>query len=104
MNRSLSHPVPNPVRITVHVKPLKSETKFLCDPDGTLTMHVTAPPRKGKANREIVKWISKRLGISSSNVQLVAGALSSVKVIEIRGMAYAEIIAALTSSKTDSEQ
>jgi uncharacterized protein (TIGR00251 family) len=79
----------------VHVKPLRNETELLCEPDGTLTMHVAAPPVKGKANREIVRWLSKRLRTSSSNVQLVAGFHSNVKVIEIKGMAEAEIPAAL---------
>ena len=81
--------------MTVHVKPLRNETKLLCEPDGTLTIHVAAPPLKGKANREIVRWLSKRLRISSSNVQLVAGTHSNVKVIEITGMTEAEIVAAL---------
>ena len=45
----------NVVRLTVHVKPLRNETKLLCEPDGTLTMHVAAPPMKGKANRRVRK-------------------------------------------------
>lgn len=91
----LSRPVLNGVRLTVHVKPLRSETRLLCEPDGTLTMHVAAPPVKGKANRVIVRWLSKRLRTSPSNVQLVAGFHSNVKVIEITGMTEAQIAAAL---------
>ena len=90
-----SRPMLNSVRLTVHVKPLRSETRLLFEPDGTLTMHVAAPPAKGKANREIVRWLSKRLRTSSSNVQLVAGFHSNVKVIEITGMTEPEITAAL---------
>ncbi|MGA2789215.1 MAG: DUF167 domain-containing protein [Candidatus Bathyarchaeia archaeon] len=52
-------------------------------------------PVRGKANREIVRWLSKRLRTSSSNVQLVAGFHSNVKVIEITGMTEAEIAAVL---------
>jgi uncharacterized protein (TIGR00251 family) len=85
----------NSIRLTVNVKALRSETKLLCEPDGTITIHVAAPPMKGKANREIRKWLSQKLGISSSNVQLVAGFHSNVKVIEIKGMTDAEIAAAL---------
>ena len=90
-----SRPVSNGVRLTVHVKTLRNETKLLCEPDGTLTIHVAAPPVKGKANREIVKWLSKKLRTSSSNVQLVAGFHSNVKVIEITGLTEAETAAAL---------
>jgi uncharacterized protein (TIGR00251 family) len=91
----IARPESNIVRLTVHAKPLKGETRLLCEPDGTLTMHVAAPPVKGKANREIVRWLSKKLRRSSSNVQLVAGFHSNVKVIEITGMTEAEIATAL---------
>ena len=90
-----TRPISNVVRFTVHVKPLRNETQLLCEPDGTLTMHVAAPPVKGKANREIVRWLSKRLRTSSSNVQIVVGIHSNVKVIEITGISEAEIAAAL---------
>jgi uncharacterized protein (TIGR00251 family) len=86
---------PDVVRLTVNVKPLRSETKLVVEPDGTLTMHVAVPPVKGKANREIVRWLSKRLRTSSSNVQLVSGFHSRVKVIGITGMTNDEVATAL---------
>ena len=90
-----SRPASNGVRLTVHVKPLRSETRLVSEQDGTLTMHVAAPPVKGKANHEIVRWLSKGLRTSSSNVQLIAGFHSNLKVIEIKGMTEAEIATAL---------
>jgi uncharacterized protein YggU (UPF0235/DUF167 family) len=86
---------PNSVRLTVHVKPLRNETKLIVEPDGTLTMHVAAPPVKDKANREIVRWLSKKLRTSSSNVQLITGFHSNVKVIGITGMTDDGVAAAL---------
>jgi len=83
------------VRLTLHVKTLRNETRLVCEPDGTLTMHVAAPPVKGKANREIMRWLSKRLRKASSTVQLVAGFHSNVKTIEIAGMTESEIATAL---------
>ena len=83
------------VGLTLHVKTLRSETRLICEPDGTLTIHVAAPPVKGKANREIVKWLSKKLHKPSSKVQLVAGFHSNVKVIEITGITETEIVTAL---------
>jgi uncharacterized protein YggU (UPF0235/DUF167 family) len=77
------------------VQTRKDETKLFCEPDGTLTIQVVAPPVKGQANREIRKWLSRRLRTSSSNVQLIAGLHSNVKVIEITGMTDAEVAAAL---------
>jgi len=86
-----TRPVSNGVKLTVNVKPLRNETKLICEPDGTLTMHVAAPPVKGKANREIARWLAKKLRIPSSNVQLVAGVRSNVKVIEIAGITEFEV-------------
>jgi uncharacterized protein (TIGR00251 family) len=85
----------NVVRLTVQVKSLRNETKLIVEPDGTLTMHVAAPPVKDKANREIVRWFSKKLHTSSSNVQLIAGFHSNVKVIRIAGMTDDEVAATL---------
>jgi uncharacterized protein (TIGR00251 family) len=55
-------------------------------------MHVAAPPSKGKANREIVKWFSRNLGVSSSNVRIVSGLHSNLKVIEIFGVDEGELL------------
>ena len=85
----------NSVRLTIFVKTQKNETKLFSEPDGTLTMHVAAPPIKGKANREIVKWFAKKLRTSSSNVQLIAGFHSATKILEITGKTETEIVAAL---------
>jgi uncharacterized protein (TIGR00251 family) len=77
--------------LKVHVKPLSHETKLIRELDGTITMHVAAPPSKGKANREIVKWLSRRLRVSSSSVRIVGGFHSNLKVLEILGVDEAEI-------------
>lgn len=79
------------MRLTVQVKPLSKETKLISEHDGTLTMHVAAPPAKGKANREIVKWISKKLKKPSFQVRIVAGLHSNRKIIEIVGVNEAEL-------------
>jgi len=76
-------PVQIRVRMKVHVKAMSPETRLVSEPDHTLTLYVAAQPVKGKANREIVKWLAKRLGKSSSQVRIVAGLLSNSKIIEV---------------------
>jgi len=49
-------------------------------------MRVHAAPVKGKANRQIVRFLSKKLRIPRSKIQLLAGVCSNVKTIEIIGM------------------
>jgi uncharacterized protein (TIGR00251 family) len=58
-------------------------------------MRVAAPPLKGKANKEMVKWLAKKLRKPTSNVRLVSGLHSDVKVISILGMTQAEVAAKL---------
>lgn len=79
------------VRLTIFVKARSPETRLIEEPDGTITLHVTAPPAKGKANREMVKWLAKRLGRSSSQVRIVAGFHSNTKVMEMLDISQAEV-------------
>jgi len=79
------------MRLTIQVKPRSKVTELVSEPDGTLTMCVSALPIEGKANREIVKWISKKLGKSSSEVRILSGVHSKTKIIEIIGVNNVEI-------------
>ena len=73
------------IRIVVHVVPNAKETKLQLETDGSLLMRVNAPPVKGKANREIARWLSKRLRKPSSQIRIVAGLASNTKTLEITG-------------------
>ena len=85
MERSTAD-IQNGIRVRIHVIPNAKRTEMLIEPDGTITMRVNAPPAKGKANREIVKWLSKRLGRPSSHIRIVAGLGSHLKVVDIIGI------------------
>ena len=52
-------------------------------PDGTIVIHTTVAPEKGKANEDVVDMLSSYLGIARSLIQLVRGATSSKKVFKI---------------------
>jgi hypothetical protein len=80
------------MRLSVYVKPFSKETCLLAEPDGTLIMKVNASPTKGKANREIVKWLSKQLQIPSSHVQIISGVRSKKKIVQIFGPEEKEIL------------
>jgi uncharacterized protein (TIGR00251 family) len=76
----------NGIRIVVHVVPNAKETKLQLEIDGSLLMRVDAPPVKGKANREIAKWFSRKLRKPSSQIRIVAGLASRTKTLEITGI------------------
>jgi uncharacterized protein (TIGR00251 family) len=82
---------PNHVQLTVNVKPRSREDRLIVEPDGTITLRVVAPPVEGKANRMVVRFLAERLGKSKSQVRIVAGHRSNVKIVEIANMSKAEI-------------
>jgi uncharacterized protein (TIGR00251 family) len=88
------------VKLRIHVKPLSKENRLTSEPDGTLVMQVAAPPTKGKANREIIKWLAHQLRTPSSLVQMISGFHSDTKVILIVGMTQTEIAAKLQIAVT----
>lgn len=93
--KPLVQEIPNHVRLKLQVKAPSPETRLIMDSDHTLTIHVAAPPVKGKANREIVKWLAKKTGKSSSQIRIIAGFYSKSKVIEVRNVSKAELAALL---------
>jgi uncharacterized protein (TIGR00251 family) len=78
--------IENGIRIVVHVVANAKETKLQLETDGSLLMRVNAPPVKGKANREITKWLSKKLRRPSSHIRIVAGLASNLKTLDITGV------------------
>jgi uncharacterized protein (TIGR00251 family) len=83
------------IRIVVHVVPNAKETKLQLETDGSLLMRVSAPPVKGKANREIAKWLSKRLRRPSSQIRIVTGLASNLKTLEITGIDEGDFLEAI---------
>lgn len=46
-------------------------------------VHVTAPPEKGKANREVIEALAGHLGLPVSRFRLVRGAASRTKLVAV---------------------
>lgn len=51
-----------------------------------LKVSVAAPPEKGKANDELVRFLAKALGLSRAQVTLVAGQGSRDKAVRLEGI------------------
>ena len=59
--------------------------------DGTLTVHVVAPPVEGKANRMVIRILAKKFDRTNSQVRIVAGYRSNVKIVEVANLSEAEL-------------
>jgi uncharacterized protein len=63
-----------------------------------LKVRVTAPAERGKANAAIEAVVAEALGISSASARVVAGKTSPRKVVEITGLAEAEVYRRLSKA------
>jgi len=51
--------------------------------DETIKIDVAAPPVKGKANQEIIKFLAREFVIKKNNVKIIAGAGEPIKLIKL---------------------
>lgn len=54
--------------------------------DGMLKVEVTTAPEKGKANKAIIKFLAKKLGVGASELVLLSGETNPKKRFGIKGM------------------
>jgi hypothetical protein len=54
--------------------------------DGTVKVHVTAPPVNGQANEVLLKFLGQVLGVAPSRLEVVAGATGRDKLISVMDM------------------
>jgi uncharacterized protein (TIGR00251 family) len=63
--------------------------------DGVLRIKIAAPPLKGKANKELLAFLSQALGVGQGTLTIVKGHTSRNKVIAISGLSREEVIGRL---------
>ncbi len=72
----------NRLSITILVKPNSTKNELNLS-NNELILKVKAVRQKGKANKEIIKFMAKIMGISSSNIEIIQGNLSTTKTVAI---------------------
>lgn len=80
-----------PARIVVRVQPNASENEVIRFKDGVLFMRISALPIKGKANQELIKFLSDILGVSRSHLTIEKGITSKRKVIGVSGLTQRQV-------------
>ena len=48
-----------------------------------LKVKIAAPPVEGKANKEIILFLAKALGVTKSSIEVVHGTSGRIKLVEI---------------------
>jgi uncharacterized protein len=75
------------VVLSVRVKPRARKNEIVeVLGDGTIKVHLTAPPVEGKANVALLKFLADILEVPVSHLYIVAGAGGRDKFISVVGM------------------
>jgi uncharacterized protein (TIGR00251 family) len=73
--------------LAVRVTPRASKNEIVeILSDGTVKVHLTAPPVEGKANDALVKFLASVLEVPASRVEIVAGANGRDKLVAVTDM------------------
>ena len=79
-------------KIAVRVYPSAARNEVAGSIGGVLQVKVSAPPVKGKANEELIAFLSEVLGISKSSISIVRGHVRRNKVIAVDGLTQVEVM------------
>ena len=70
--------------IKIKVRPGASQTKIVGKlDDEPIKIDVAAPPERGKANIELIKFLAKEYKVDKSSVSIISGAGERVKLVKI---------------------
>ena len=79
------------VLLRVRVQPRASRNALQHDASGNIRVALTAPPVDGSANKALVEFVAKALGISKSAAVLTAGEKSRDKTVAVTGLTLHEV-------------
>jgi uncharacterized protein (TIGR00251 family) len=79
------------VKINVQVSPNARHNEVVGFESDMLKVKVAAPPLQGKANKELIKFLSQTLKVSRGSITIERGLTSRNKIIAIAGLDRTEI-------------
>ncbi|HMC60603.1 MAG TPA: DUF167 domain-containing protein [Candidatus Solibacter sp.] len=86
-------------RLTVRVHPRARRSALAGRLGEAYKVDLTAPPVDGKANEECVRFFAELAGVPRSRVRIVTGLTNRTKVVEIGGVAQAELETRLATNR-----
>ena len=79
------------IRFPVRVQPRASRSEIVGVHGDALKVRLAAPPVDGAANAALVELLAAALGVPRRCVQIVSGATSRGKIVEVSGVAVENI-------------
>jgi len=71
------------MKYTVKIIPKSSKNEIVEYGDDFLKIKIKAVPERGKANEELIKFLSKYFEVSKSSIRIINGEKRKNKIIEI---------------------
>lgn len=84
-------PAENGVVFTVKVTPNAGKNALAGEHNGMMKVKIAAQPEKGKANGELIDYLSGLLGIRKAQVEIIKGETSRQKTVKITGITMRDI-------------
>jgi uncharacterized protein (TIGR00251 family) len=86
------------VHIPVRVYPNSARNEVAGLSDGVWRVRISAPPVKGKANKELIAYLSKVMGVGRSSLSVAKGHTSRSKVVVVEGLTREEVTERFSSA------
>lgn len=74
------------MKLSVIAHPNAKRPRVEEDLTGQIHVHVSSPPREGKANKAVIEALAKHFGVKKHAVRLVSGHTANIKRLEIHGI------------------
>lgn len=84
--------IQNAVLVKVKVIPGSSKTVVAGLIDGMLKVKIAAPPEKGKANKCLIDFLAKKLGLKKNDILITSGRTATVKSLQISNIEPEKLI------------
>lgn len=79
------------VGLTVKVVPGSSRTQIAGRYGDMLKVKIAAQPEKGKANKELLRFLAAQLKIRQKDVEIQSGHTSSIKMLLLQGVTEKDV-------------
>ncbi len=70
------------LQIKVNPGKPKTEIKEIME-NNFIKISISSPPKKGKANKELIKFLSKEFNVQKDNIKITSGKTDKIKLIRI---------------------
>ncbi|MDQ3802084.1 MAG: DUF167 domain-containing protein [Acidobacteriota bacterium] len=83
---------------TVRAVPRASKSEIVGSLDGALKIRLASPPVDGAANLELVKILSKTLGVPGNAIEILSGRTARTKQVKISGISPEDFLKLIRGS------